>query len=363
MINKKTVKIFTITILGIVGVIIFILALWLVPIFLQPPTKTLPVGSEKLISIRHENRKFMAQVIGGLAILYGLYLNNRRTKTLEDRARITEEGHITDRFTKAVEQLGNETLAVKLGGIYSLARIANDSEKDYWTVMEVLTAYVRSNVPFGLLDGSQNGEKTLSDNTSQKNTHIDIQAILTIIGQRKWIEKEPKGASLDLSNTYLLRANLQGVKLIGVNLQNVNLQGANLRRASLQRVKLIGARLIGVDLRGANLENANLRRAYLERARLEEANLWKAKLIRANLLGAYLQGTNLESANLERACLKEANLRGTNLEKAKQLTMTQLSEAKTLYKAKLDNTLLEEIKTDTENKERWEALFRKPKYD
>ena len=31
------------------------------------------------------------------------------------------------------------------GGIYALGRIAKDSEKDHWPVMEVMSAYIREN--------------------------------------------------------------------------------------------------------------------------------------------------------------------------------------------------------------------------
>jgi hypothetical protein len=34
---------------------------------------------------------------------------------------------------------------IRLGGIYALERITNELEKDYWSIMEVLTAYVRKN--------------------------------------------------------------------------------------------------------------------------------------------------------------------------------------------------------------------------
>jgi hypothetical protein len=52
---------------------------------------------------------------------------------------------LTERFTRAVEQLGNkESLTIRLGGIYALERIAQDSERDHWTVMEVLCSFVRT---------------------------------------------------------------------------------------------------------------------------------------------------------------------------------------------------------------------------
>ena len=53
-----------------------------------------------------------------------------------------------------------QEVKVRLGGIYALERIANQSERDYWPIMEVLTAYVRENTPYKpqeSIDYSQGG--------------------------------------------------------------------------------------------------------------------------------------------------------------------------------------------------------------
>ena len=60
-------------------------------------------------------------------------------RTLE----LTEQGQVTDRYTKAIEQLGSDKLDVRIGGIYALERVARDSAKDHPTVMEVLSAFIR----------------------------------------------------------------------------------------------------------------------------------------------------------------------------------------------------------------------------
>ena len=39
---------------------------------------------------------------------------------------LTERAHLTDRYAKAIEQLGNDNVDVRLGGIYSLEQIAAD---------------------------------------------------------------------------------------------------------------------------------------------------------------------------------------------------------------------------------------------
>ncbi len=39
---------------------------------------------------------------------------------------ITRRGQITERFTQAIDQLGSESLEIRLGGIYSLERTARE---------------------------------------------------------------------------------------------------------------------------------------------------------------------------------------------------------------------------------------------
>ena len=56
---------------------------------------------------------------------------------------LTEQGQVTDRYTRAIEQLGSDKPDVRIGGIYALERIARDSARDHPAVIEVLTAFIR----------------------------------------------------------------------------------------------------------------------------------------------------------------------------------------------------------------------------
>jgi len=49
--------------------------------------------------------------------------------------RLSRESHVTDRYTKSIEQLGSEQLDVRLGAIYALERIMIDSVCDYPTIV------------------------------------------------------------------------------------------------------------------------------------------------------------------------------------------------------------------------------------
>ncbi|MEE9214034.1 MAG: pentapeptide repeat-containing protein [Thermodesulfobacteriota bacterium] len=102
--------------------------------------------------------------------------------------------------------------------------------------------------------------------------------------------------------------------------------------------------LDGINLKGENLYAVNFSESIFysidESTKIEKLSDFSgANLRKANLTGANLQGANLEGANLKKANLEEANLEGT-----KGLTYYQLVYAKTLYKAKLDSELMNQVK-------------------
>ncbi|MCP9990599.1 pentapeptide repeat-containing protein [Streptomyces albogriseolus] len=77
---------------------------------------------------------------GAVAALYVSYRKQRNDEANSDRER---DRLFTDRFTMAAEQLGHDAAAVRLAGMYALARIADDSERDRETCMNVICAYLR----------------------------------------------------------------------------------------------------------------------------------------------------------------------------------------------------------------------------
>ena len=361
--------------------------------------------------LENQYRATLAQILGGSAVLVGIYFawknfelsqatlkHNQEAsqknlevaletlesnmKNAQDNLKVAQEGQITERFTRAVDQLGacdkegNPAIEIRLGGIYALERIANESEKDYWPIMEILTAYIR--------------EKSSIENKHQSYLNEDIQAILSVIRRRKHFLNNGENKGLDLHKTYLKEAyleeaNLEGANLEGAYLRQAQLKGADLRQARLKEAELIEAHLEEAHLEGVYLEKTylgvpdmNPRVIHLERAHLEEAHLRGVNLFFANLEGAHLEGAHLEGTNfilahLERSHLKRANLKGADLQGsclegadlegadlegaelenvdlrgAVNLTIEQLLKVKTLYKTKIDEKLLERLKTKTE---------------
>lgn len=288
--------------------------------------------------------------IGTVATIGGgifLYLNFR---VANRNAELAESRLITERFSKAVEQLGSDKIEVRLGGIYSLERIAKDSERDHWTIMEVLTSFIQENSPSIL---------PKDDGTEEKNAkpiEKDIQAALTVIGRRE-ANKEGTDKSLDLSYSNLSNANLQRANFNKANFTQSNFIYADLSSANLVRANLKGANLCSVNLSSSNLNHANLRytdlshsilrKANLSSAQVSTANLSKANLGKANLNEANLSNTNLSCTNLSNANLSGANLKRANLSNA-DLHSSDLNNANlrtaVLVNANLSKTDLRYVK-------------------
>jgi hypothetical protein len=112
-----------------------------------------------------------------------------------------------------------------------------------------------------------------------------------------------------------------------------------------------GEMKLRADLSGAKLCGAYLNRADFREAYLREADLRRARVRGANLAKTYLGGANLAKADLteadfEEAKLRRANFRRANLTRARGLTLDQISKVKTLYQAKLDLELKEQIREE-----------------
>lgn len=141
---------------------------------------------------------------------------------------------------------------------------------------------------------------------------------------------------VNLSEAILDSAFLRGAKLSGADLSYADLSWAVLWEADLS-----GANLYKADLREASLDGADLSGAWLIGANLREASLGGADLSWAALIRADLSGADLTGAVLGGAYLDGADLRDVY-----NLTIKKLSEVNTLYEAKLDSVLMEQVKKD-----------------
>ena len=281
-----------------------------------------------------------------LAAWYGVPFLVWRTILADKQTQISQESHYTELFTKAVEQLGavrevpgkepEPALEIRIGAIYSLERLAKDSERDYGSIIETLSSYIREHCrdPKPFNDDGLSGEEfnqawqewieSLRENPPAVRS--DVAAVLTVLSRRAqnrhWTSTSKNETQPDFTG-----ANFQGATLWKVNLWRANLSGADLSGANLSDVvfweaNLWEANLSGADLSGADLEQANLWRANLSGADLSDANLSGVDLSNARLWRA-----NLSGANFSKASLRHAFHVGDFIPDAKGLTTEMLKEA------------------------------------
>jgi hypothetical protein len=90
------------------------------------------VGSAKgrlLQTARDAARGRLLTLGAGLFAAAALIFTARNFTLSRRTFELTEQCQVTDRYTKAIEQLGSGKLDVRIGGIYALERIARDSSQ------------------------------------------------------------------------------------------------------------------------------------------------------------------------------------------------------------------------------------------
>ena len=175
----------------------------------------------------------------------------RQAATAQRQSETAQRGLLNERYQKGAEMLGNDLLAVRLGGIYAMASLAREHPADYHTqIMRLLCAFARNPMEPQFLGMRE-----------------DVKAILTAIRERSEVQIErekQENYRLDLSG-----ANLEGANLNGANLDGVDLFGANLKSATLGwKIEKEHAFLASLVPRGANLNDAILHITRLDGALL-----------------------------------------------------------------------------------------------
>jgi uncharacterized protein YjbI with pentapeptide repeats len=313
----------------------------------------------------------IAAFLGAPFVIYGTWLKHKNS-------RLEQEGHMTDRITKAVEQLGAEKLVkrdgkeesvpnieVRIGAILSLERIAQDSTthdkgRDHVRVMEILCAYIRENSnarkpvdhDFGEWEPLKDdpteeeraehirkqqerfGSDTKDGKVQQWARHLskpraDVQLALFVIGRRSAEQRKVEAAWPAPPTKDTIWPFDTDFKRLPDEPGDAPLSKAALDefKAGLEAWKesLRDYRGYKLDLRGANLQGADLAAKQPDGSDAVFSGAWfnEARVEGANLWGTRMEGASLRRARIEGADLGEVRLEGANLSSAR-MEATQL---------------------------------------
>ncbi|WP_262064168.1 pentapeptide repeat-containing protein [Streptomyces sp. STR69] len=305
------------------------------------------VAAQDRLKAVNDVRTTLLQMVGGLVVLFGAYATWRQLRVSQDGLRATQEGYITDRFSRAVDQLGSDKLDVRIGGLHALWRIAEQSPRDREAIISTQAAYLRTHLPWPPAGAeSPAADVPINDIAPLETRAADAQVALTALGvlcqhrEQSWV---------NLSITDLRRADCDGLWFPEVNFDRACMEAAGLYHANLTQASLVSV----------NLRHADLTTAILRRARCSLSDLRAAKLVETDLSEADFTETDLREANLRKAAahgtvfhgadLRMADLRGTDLSTANLLEAHltgALASEHTRWPAEFDHTAAGVVDTD-----------------
>ncbi|MDF1801517.1 pentapeptide repeat-containing protein [Thalassovita sp.] len=245
----------------------------------------------------------------------------------------------------------NETvpnLEVRIGALFSLERISQDSARDHIQIMEILCAYIRSNAPAKKAKACPQPPafraRTASDDwgaqlkgskealwswSKAEHPRLDIQIALKILGRRsqerrlleaRGHEQSPvlsfvfdeatKCSTSDEFHAWSMACDdYRGYRLDlrDTDLQRADFSELNLNGALLNGSKLNGAKMVGTKLNGTKLWACEFQGSWMSNASLIGADMRTTKFFASSLDGADLRATVFSFEKIQRPFLCHSN--------------------------------------------------------
>jgi len=206
-----------------------------------------------------------------------------RAMSASVQAQAAEQGYLTDRITKGVEQLAamrlpaaevndgssstgpitpDPSIDIRIGGIYTLERVSKESKDDHIVIMEILSAYVRGRVPLG-------APRPSSDDSYSYAPARDVSVALLVLGRRG-----SDRVDYEISSSF--RLNLSAIQLQQYDLEKANFSNAWFSATEFTNTFLAEADLSFTWLYKAKFDKAVMRKCSLRGAALPGADLREA---------------------------------------------------------------------------------------
>ena len=229
----------------------------------------------------------VALVVAGVE---ALLLAAWRSTVAGRQADIAQQTLLSERYERGVAMLGHDRLAMRLGGIVALRRLAEEHPRQFHVqINRLLCNFVPKTTD------REGDERLMSER--------ELQAFIDAIGARR-----SRHMQVEHNSNYW-------PDLQGADLRDISIRSANLSKADLTDADLSGTRVLGVNLSGANLWSAQFANASLEGVDLSGI---------ATLRAADLSGASLYLVDLHEALLSSVKLTGTHFTQVHGLTRSQL---------------------------------------
>jgi len=263
----------------------------------------------------------------------------QQRSSAETEAQQRREEHSTERYGRAIEQLGHNRIEVRIGGIYALEALAVDSgERWAATVYENLVAYLKEHtrpVP------------DQPEGAGLSSISTDVHAILSVLSRQRALfdanldalaqdnqVQFGEGTPPPSTGAHLVGTDLDGARLEGADFSRATLTGVSFLEAALDRVRFTGATLTNTGFYGASLGLASFRNANVTACAFIEAQLYMTMFTEAILTSADFRRATLSVVDFGEAVLNDVYFHRATFDpdvhfgqaKASAITMNHLKD-------------------------------------
>ena len=251
-----------------------------------------------------------ATVLGGFGIGALAVMQYRKHLWEKNQAKLDEDTRTGERLGKAIEHLGDDDEHIRLGAVYEIKRLVEDSPRDRQSAILIIIQFIRK------------------CNSTGDAVSPDVEAAARILSQ--WVRENIEGHSVIYEKVvFWLNRRIQRFKaehdyytrrdiykdcsfndackaICALEIDNPFPWGgfrgfgsylvqAELKKAELHVSDFAYAQLGGCILEGAYLRYANFKGAHLAHSNLNSANLEGANLVATILNGADLRNVILNN--------------------------------------------------------------------
>jgi hypothetical protein len=269
--------------------VVAVVAIWLVPRLQARRWRAQGLAAKEVAELENGARATLVQIFGGVALILtfvATWVQIADTRDASERTlELTRAQQESERFTRAVAQVGSDRLEVRLGGIYALEQAARESPRRRRAVAELMMAYLKRSHP--LRPNDHRLRIVRARNQIARIAPIAPACESTVA--RPWPDTQAAlGVLVGLPSDARGRFDLAGADLVGVRLPGADFSGIDLRDASIA----------DADLEGANFTGAMLTRTDLRRACLRGAKLRRVVAGFADTMGADLRGADMTNSQI-----------------------------------------------------------------
>lgn len=213
---------------------------------------------------------------GGTAAAMAAYFTWKRLDVSQRTLEVSQEGQITERFTRAIEQIGakdseGKNVEIRIGGIYALGNIAQESQKEHLPVLKVLLAYLRK---YGFEEADE-----LNEDPHDVKAIVDVLCVYeyeSLKGKEEVRDiklKKPFFVNARFHKLWFVKCNFFNPLFVGVKFEDVSFSGGSCAFGDFSLATFCKVSFTRVDLHGAVFTSATFDEVSFDNVILTDAEL------------------------------------------------------------------------------------------